>query len=123
MKNCMLLFFSMMRKRSKRNALALVKLLKFAKSKLDEIKANNEREGNNQNYHIVSSALLYIVNTFDVGPKYNAYSCPMIKRNVQNTQKMAKRFITLMLQRCLIAVHKIAIINKLARQRNLLICA
>lgn len=96
-------FFEYDAKKVEENALALkkaidaietpeiVKLLKFAKSKLDEIKANNEREGNNQNYHIVSSALIYIVNTFDVGPKYNAYSCPMIKKKwVQNTQKMAK---------------------------------
>lgn len=67
------------------------KLLKFSKTKLSEIKASNDREVNNQNYHIVSSALIYIVNMFDVGPKYNAYSCPMVKKKwVQNSKKMAK---------------------------------
>ncbi len=67
------------------------KLLKFSHSKLSEIKATNKREENNQNYHLISMALIYIVNTYDVGSKYNAYSCPMIKKKwVQNSKKMNK---------------------------------
>ena len=32
-----------------------------------------------------------VVNTYDVGKKYNAYSCPMVKKKwVQNSKKMAK---------------------------------
>ncbi len=67
------------------------KLLSFSQKKLSKIKASNERKTNNQNYHLVSMALIHIVNTYDVGEKYNAYSCPMVKKKwVQNSQKMTK---------------------------------
>jgi hypothetical protein len=69
----------------------VVKLLNFSKTKLSEIKASNDRETNNKNYHLVSMALIHIVNKYDVGSKYNAYSCPMVKKKwVQNSSKMAK---------------------------------
>lgn len=69
----------------------VAKLLNFSKSKLSEIKASNDRETNNKNYHLVSTALIHIVNKYDVGSKYNAYSCPMVKKKwVQNSSKMAK---------------------------------
>ena len=69
----------------------VAKLLKFSKSKLSEIKASNDRDTNNKNYHLVSMALIHIVNKYDVGSKYNAYSCPMVKKKwVQNSSKMAK---------------------------------
>ena len=64
------------------------KLLSFSKSKLDSIKASNEREENNQNYHLVSSALIHVVNSYDLGAEYNAYSCPMVKKKwLQNTSE------------------------------------
>lgn len=66
----------------------VAKLLSFAKSKLDNIKASSDREENNKNYHIVSSALIHVVNTYDLGNEYNAYSCPMVKKKwLQNTSK------------------------------------
>ncbi len=69
----------------------VAKLLSFSKTKLSEIKASNDRETNNKNYHLVSMALIHIVNKYDVGSKYNAYSCPMVKKKwVQNSSKMAK---------------------------------
>ena len=69
----------------------VAKLLNFSKGKLKEIKASNQREENNKNYHLVSMALIHIVNKYDVGSKYNAYSCPMVKKKwVQNSSKMAK---------------------------------
>ncbi len=69
----------------------VAKLLNFSKGKLKEIKASNDREANNKNYHLVSMALIHIVNKYDVGSKYNAYSCPMVKKKwVQNSSKMAK---------------------------------
>ena len=69
----------------------VAKLLNFSKGKLKEIKASSEREANNKNYHLVSMALIHIVNKYDVGTKYNAYSCPMVKKKwVQNSSKMAK---------------------------------
>lgn len=69
----------------------VAKLLNFSKTKLSEIKASNDRETNNKNYHLVSMALIHIVNKYDVGSRYNAYSCPMVKKKwVQNSSKMAK---------------------------------
>ncbi|MCT4641199.1 MAG: hypothetical protein N4A33_02810 [Bacteriovoracaceae bacterium] len=69
----------------------VAKLLNFSKTKLSEIKASNDRETNNKNYHLVSMALIHIVNKYDVGSKYNAYSCPMVKKKwVQNSSKMAR---------------------------------
>ncbi len=67
------------------------KLLTFSKTKLSEIKASNSTADNNQNYHLVSMALIHIINTYDVGEKYNAYSCPMVKKKwVQNSSKQDK---------------------------------
>ena len=67
------------------------KLLKFSKSKLSEIKEVNARGENDQNYHSVSMALIHIVNKYDLGSKYNAYSCPMVKKKwIQNSEKMSK---------------------------------
>ena len=69
----------------------VAKLLSFAKSKLETIKASNEREENNKSYHIVSSALIHVVNTYDLGSEYNAYSCPMVKKKwLQNTSKSSE---------------------------------
>jgi hypothetical protein len=62
------------------------KLLSFSKEKLKAIHSRNDKKVNNQNYHLVSMALIHIVNKFDVGTKYNAYSCPMVKKKwLQNT--------------------------------------
>jgi hypothetical protein len=67
------------------------KLLTFSKNKLKEIKSSNSREDNNQIYHLVSMALIYIVNTYNVGKKYNAYSCPHVEKKwLQNTDKLTK---------------------------------
>lgn len=67
------------------------KLLKFSMTKLDEIKANKTKDENRQNYHTISMALIYILNTYDVGSEYNAYSCPMVKKKwVQNSSKQEK---------------------------------
>ena len=67
------------------------KLLKFSQGKLDEIKASNERSKNDQAYHLVSMALIHVVNTYDLGESFNAYSCPMVKKKwVQNSSKQAK---------------------------------
>jgi hypothetical protein len=69
----------------------IVKLMAFAKTKLAEIKEKSPRESNNQNYHLFSMALIHVINSYDVGSKYNAYSCPMVKKKwVQNSKKMAK---------------------------------
>ena len=69
----------------------IAKLLNFSQTKLAEIKASNDRETNNKNYHLVSMALIHIINKYDIGAKYNAYSCSMVKKKwIQNSEKMAK---------------------------------
>ncbi len=66
------------------------KLLKYSQMKLKDIKASNSESANKQKYHIVSMALIHIVNKYEVG-KYNAYSCPMVKQKwVQNSAKQDK---------------------------------
>lgn len=65
------------------------KLLKFSVTKLGEITSSNDRDANNNAYHIVSSALIHIINKYDLGSQYNAYSCPMVRKKwVQNSKKM-----------------------------------
>lgn len=67
------------------------KLLEFSINKLSEIKASKPREENNSTYNVVSMALIYLVNKYDVGESYNAYSCPMVKKKwVQNSEKIEK---------------------------------
>lgn len=69
----------------------IIKLLAFSKKKLSQIKSTSDREANNKNYNIVSMALIYIINKYDVGSQYNAYSCSMVKKKwVQNSEKIAK---------------------------------
>jgi hypothetical protein len=74
----------------------VAKLLSYSKKLLLNIKSSNKRDVNNKNYHLVSMVLIKIVNTYDLGNIYNAYSCPMAFDNdkkgewVQNSLKMAK---------------------------------
>lgn len=69
----------------------IAKKLSFSMKKLDAIKAKNNRKENNQNYHLVSMALIHLVNTYDLGEEYQAYSCPMVQKKwVQNTEKKEK---------------------------------
>ncbi len=67
------------------------KLLQFSKKKLGEIKASAEKDENNKTYNLISMALIYVINNYDVGKKYNAYSCPMVKKKwIQNSEKLAE---------------------------------
>lgn len=67
----------------------IAKLLNFSKSKLKEIGTANKREENNQNYHLVSMALIHILNTYNLGNAYKAYFCPMVKKKwIQNTKEL-----------------------------------
>ena len=67
---------------------AVSKKMAFTKTKLSEITAKKSRKANNESYGIISAGLVHIVNTYDVGPKYNSYSCPMVnKKWVQNSKK------------------------------------
>lgn len=67
------------------------KLLTFSQKSLAEIKASKDRKQNNKTYNLVSMALIHVMNTYDLGSKYNAYSCPMVKKKwIQNSKKMAR---------------------------------
>lgn len=71
--------------------LEISKLLAFSKTKLAEISASKSREENNQNFHLVSMALIHIVKNYDVGADYNAYSCSMLKKQwLQNSKKISR---------------------------------
>lgn len=64
------------------------KLLKFSKEKLGEIQDEKPRDENNQNYHLVSMALIHVLNKYDVDEKYAAFQCPMVKKKwIQNKEK------------------------------------
>ena len=55
---------------------------------LKNIKAKNTRELNNTLYASISKGFVKVVNTYDVGPDYNSYSCSMVKKKwVQNSSK------------------------------------
>lgn len=67
------------------------KLLKFSKEKLDEMDSDKPREEHNKNYHLVSMALIHVINKYDVGEKYAAFQCPMVKKKwIQNKEKHKK---------------------------------
>ena len=67
------------------------KLLIFSQGKLKEMKANSSREVNNQNYHLISMALIHLLNKYDLGKVYHGYACPMVKKKwVRNVSKLAK---------------------------------
>lgn len=68
-----------------------LKTLSPAQDKLKLIKADAKREKNNENYHLVSTALIDVLEDFDVGEDYAPYSCPMVmKKWVQNVKIMPK---------------------------------
>jgi len=59
--------------------------------KLSLIKSSESREKNNEAYAQASVSFVRLVNTYDVGKEYNAYSCPMVKKKwVQNSKKMRR---------------------------------
>ena len=66
-------------------------LLKYSQKKLKEISASKDKKANSQIYHMVSMALIHVLNQYDLGDTYNAYSCPMVKKKwVQNSKKKNK---------------------------------
>lgn len=55
------------------------KLLSYSAKQLENIKASESKDKNNQVLHSVSSALIHVLNTFDTELKHEAYYCPMVK--------------------------------------------
>lgn len=66
----------------------LAKLFEPAIKELLKIETEKSREKNNEHYAKASLSLVYLVNKYDVGPGYNEYTCPMVKKKwVQNSKK------------------------------------
>lgn len=59
----------------------LLKEIKTQASTLSKIKASNSNESNLQAYESFLNPLIKVVQTNDVGGKYNIYSCPMVKKS------------------------------------------
>lgn len=73
------------------NSSEIKKLLTYSAGKLNDIKSSNGRDKNNKIYHMVSTALIHVLNTYEVSGSYNAYYCPMVKMNwIQNSRILAK---------------------------------
>jgi predicted RNA-binding Zn-ribbon protein involved in translation (DUF1610 family) len=67
------------------------KLLEFSKTKLLELKKDNEQKRNNHNYNLISMAMIHVLSKYDLGDTYNAYYCPMVKKKwIQNSKKVKK---------------------------------
>ena len=60
--------------------------LKETQKYLAAITKESEREANNVNYDKASLPLIKVIEKYDLGERYNAYSCPMVKKKwVQNS--------------------------------------
>lgn len=58
---------------------------------LKKIKKSVKREDNNKFYHLASVYLIRIINKYDLGPKYQPYYCPMVRKKwIQNISKQEK---------------------------------
>ncbi len=67
----------------------LTKLLKVTKEKLALLGPAQNEEANKENFYIVSLGLGNIINKYDVGGKWNVYSCPMVKKKwIQDSSKV-----------------------------------
>lgn len=92
-------FFTYSGKRIEKNSKSLISVInkmsssdikkEFKKSFpfLKKLSAKNKKALNNDLYNKASLNFINIINRYDVGPNYNAYTCPMVnKRWVQNTK-------------------------------------
>jgi len=59
----------------------IVKLVKGKTSILNGIKSSNKNEDNLKAYESFLNPLLALVQQYDVGGKYNIFSCPMVKKS------------------------------------------
>lgn len=69
----------------------LSKLLKVTQQKLREVSKDRSEKENKESFYVISLGLGNIVRKYDVGGKWNIYSCPMVKKSwIQNSQKVDK---------------------------------
>lgn len=66
----------------------ILKKLEYSFTKLESIKADNERSKNNENYHVVSMTLIHLLNKYKPSTDYESFTCPMVKKKwIQNIRK------------------------------------
>lgn len=80
-----------------KNVMKLMKAIKneelrtkfsLALKMIKRIKASEKKEVNNKAYHVVSMALVNVLDKYDLGKTYNVYYCPMLKMKwVQSSLK------------------------------------
>lgn len=67
----------------------LTKLLAYPVKKLETIKAEATEDANKEAFGVISLGLANIVRKYDVGGKWNVYSCPMVKKSwIQDSAKV-----------------------------------
>jgi len=70
----------------KKSDLAALKGVKEQAKKLDSIKGSQKRDKNLEAYESFVNPLIKFVQTYDVGSKFNVFSCPMVEKSwIQNT--------------------------------------
>lgn len=60
---------------------SIVKQVKAKASSLNNIKSSNKNEDNLHAYESFLNPLITLVQQYDVGGKYNVFSCPMVKKS------------------------------------------
>lgn len=67
------------------------KLLGFAQKQARALVHKRPQKENNQSYHMFSMGMIHIINSYELGDKYQGYRCPMVRKQwVQNTKKLDK---------------------------------
>ncbi len=66
-------------------------IIKNAIKYLKKIANSNSRDDNNKYYHFANVYLIRVINKFDLGEKYQAYYCPMVRKKwIQDISKKEK---------------------------------
>lgn len=69
----------------------VAQLLDFTKKNLRDLGGDLDVDVLQEAYSMISTALIHVLKTYDIGPGYNAYYCPMVeKRWIQNSLKVTQ---------------------------------
>lgn len=69
----------------------VTQLLDFTKKNLRDLDGELEVEVLQEAYSMISTALIHVLKTYDIGPGFNAYYCPMVKKRwVQNSMEVTQ---------------------------------
>lgn len=69
----------------------VTQLLNFTKKNLRDLEGELDVDVMQEAYSMISTALIHVLKTYDIGPGYNAYYCPMVKKRwVQNSMEVTE---------------------------------